>query len=243
MPSGAEQITVITVDAAMIKKWDNLPDAFKNDQVYPYYQILSRKKFQLAIKRMADFAAALLLLILLIPVFLVISALIAIDSQGPVIFKQTRVTQYGRLFTIYKFRTMTHNTDKICQVTTKSDPRITRMGRFLRKYRLDELPQLWNIVLGDMSFVGTRPEVVKYVQHYTGEMMATLLLPAGVTSEASIRFRDEAELLSGTDNADAVYLREILPKKMKLNLQSLENFGLLADIRVLLKTVWAVFKD
>ena len=158
-------------------------------------------------------------------------------------FRQVRVTQYGKQFRIFKFRTMVNNADKIgTQVTTKNDARVTKVGKFLRKCRLDEIPQLLNIILGDMTFVGTRPEVVKYVDKYTDEMMATLLLPAGVTSEASIQYKDEELLLAHADDADETYINEVLPEKMKYNLRSIETFSFSSDIRTMLRTVAAVLK-
>ena len=158
-------------------------------------------------------------------------------------YRQTRVTTYGREFRIFKFRSMVQNADKKgSQVTTKCDGRITRIGRILRKYRLDELPQLLNILNGDMSFVGTRPEVVKYVRHYTSEMRATLLLPAGVTSMTSIEYKDEEKLLESVEDADDIYIHQILPEKMKYNLKALEKFNFLEDLKTMFRTVLAVLK-
>lgn len=227
----------------LLKKWDDLPENMKNDSVRMYYQYLYKKRFSLLIKRMLDFVTAVLLLVITAPVFAALGILIKIDSKGPVIFKQLRVTQYGRLFYIYKFRTMTHNGKNTgAKVTLKSDPRITRVGKVLRKYRLDELPQLINIIKGDMSFVGTRPEIVDYVRDYTDEMAATLLLPAGVTSYASISFKDEEELLTDCDNVDAIYREKILPMKMRLNLNSLLRFNLLYEAKILADTILIVFE-
>lgn len=226
----------------LLKKWDDLPENMKNDSVRMYYQYLYKKRFSLLIKRMLDFVTAVLLLVITAPVFAALGILIKIDSKGHVIFKQLRVTQYGRLFYIYKFRTMTHNGKNTgAKVTLKSDPRITRVGKVLRKYRLDELPQLINIIKGDMSFVGTRPEIVDYVRDYTDEMAATLLLPAGVTSYASISFKDEEELLTDCDNVDAIYREKILPMKMRLNLNSLLRFNLLYEAKILADTILIVF--
>jgi len=226
----------------LLKKWDDLPENMKNDSVRMYYQYLYKKRFSLLIKRMLDFVTAVLLLVITAPVFAALGILIKIDSKGPVIFKQLRVTQYARLFYIYKFRTMTHNGKNTgAKVTLKSDPRITRVGKVLRKYRLDELPQLINIIKGDMSFVGTRPEIVDYVRDYTDEMAATLLLPAGVTSYASISFKDEEELLTDCDNVDAIYREKILPMKMRLNLNSLLRFNLLYEAKILADTILIVF--
>lgn len=227
----------------ILRKWEDLPDNMKNDSVRKYYEALHKKKFSIYIKRVFDFIAAALALILLSPLFVVISIAIKIDSKGPVMFRQIRVTQYGKQFRIFKFRTMVNNAEKIgSQVTVKNDSRVTKVGRFLRKYRLDEIPQLLNIIQGDMSFVGTRPEVVKYVKKYTDEMMATLLLPAGVTSEASIRYKDEGQLLDNVNDTDEIYVSTILPNKMKINLDNLEKFSFLKELKTMFKTVMPINK-
>ena len=169
--------------------------------------------------------------------------MIKLDSEGPVLFKQVRVTSYGKKFKIWKFRTMVNNADKIgTQVTTKDDSRITRVGHLLRKVRLDELPQLFNVLAGDMTFVGTRPEVPKYVECYTDEMKATLLLPAGITSRASIEYKDEEKLLQIAENADTVYVQKVLPEKMKYNLREIERYSFWRDIETMICTVFAVIK-
>lgn len=215
----------------------------RNEHVRHYYVILKKKTVSLMIKRLFDIAAATLLLVVLSPLFLFLALWIRMDSPGPVFFRQRRVTAYGRVFRIFKFRTMVADAPKLgTQVTTKEDPRITRAGHFLRKVRLDEIPQLLNILSGDMTFVGTRPEVEKYVEHYTEEMWATLLLPAGVTSYASIKYKDEDRLLASAKDADRVYVEEILPEKMKYNLKELENFSLRREAKVLLQTVAAVLR-
>lgn len=225
----------------IMKKWDKLPDVMKTDEVKPYYLALKRKTASLIIKRVFDIIVSLILLILLSPVFLVISIMIKTDSKGPVMFRQVRVTQYGKTFRIFKFRTMVTDAEKLgTQVTVDSDSRITKTGNRLRKCRLDEIPQLLNILKGEMSFVGTRPEVEKYVNCYTPEMMATLLLPAGVTSTASIAYKDEDRLLKDAVSPDDVYVKQILPEKMKYNLEYLKNFGFFYDIRVMIRTVTAV---
>lgn len=225
----------------VLKKWDDLPEALKNDEVRVYYDILSKKKGSLILKRLFDIAGSTLLLILLSPLFLILAIVIKADSKGPVFFRQTRVTQYGREFEIYKFRTMVNNAEKLgSQVTTRNDSRVTKVGHFLRKYRLDEISQLINVLIGDMTFVGTRPEVPKYVAAYTNEMMATLLLPAGVTSEASIEYKDEEKLLNSAGNVDKVYVREVLPSKMKYNEKYIQHFRFICDIQVLINTVKAV---
>lgn len=227
----------------MLKKWEELPKYMRTEAVRPYYESLSRKKFSLWIKRVFDVTVASIMLVLLSPVLLVLAFLIAKDSKGGVFYRQERVTQYGRKFRIFKFRTMVANADKIgTQVTVQNDNRITKIGEKLRKYRLDELPQLFNIILGDMSFVGTRPESTHYVKCYTPEMYATLLLPAGVTSEASIHYKDEAELLDQADNVDEVYVKEVLPGKMKYNLEEIRKFSWWREIGTMVRTVVAVVR-
>lgn len=224
-------------------KWEELPADMQVDEIRKYYDILQKHKIGLKVKRMFDVIVAGAMIVVLIPVFLVLSILIKLDSKGPVMFRQVRVTTYGKTFRIFKFRTMVNNADKIgTQVTTKGDSRVTRMGKILRGCRLDELPQLFNILSGDMSFVGTRPEVVKYVEHYTNEMKATLLLPAGVTSEASIKYKDEERLLENAENADEVYIKQVLPEKMKYNLQAIEKFSFWNDIKTMVRTVIAVLR-
>ena len=227
----------------MLKKWEELPKYMRTEAVRPYYESLSRKKFSLYIKRFFDVTVASVMLVLLSPVLLVLAFLIAKDSKGGVFYRQERVTQYGRKFRIFKFRTMVANADKIgTQVTVQNDNRITKIGEKLRKCRLDELPQLFNIILGDMSFVGTRPESTHYVKCYTPEMYATLLLPAGVTSEASIRYKDEAELLDQADNVDEVYVKEVLPGKMRYNLEEIRKFSWWREIGTMVRTVVAVVR-
>lgn len=226
-----------------MRKWNDLPKDMQVEEVKIYYDMLQRRKGSLLLKRIFDIIAASILLLLLSPVLLVLSVWIKTDSKGPVFFRQVRVTQYGKTFRIFKFRTMVDHADQIgTQVTTKGDARVTKVGKVLRGCRLDELPQLLNILTGDMTFVGTRPEVEKYVAHYTDEMKATLLMPAGVTSLASIEYKDEERLLESADNADQVYIEKILPEKMKYNLQSIRNFSFGQDIKTMIATVVAVIK-
>lgn len=225
----------------LTKSWNELPQFMRTGAVRKYYNILKKKRTSLMIKRCFDVAASFLLLLLLSPVMSVIAVMIKLDSAGPVFFRQERVTQYGRIFRIYKFRTMIDKADKRgALVTVENDSRITRMGRLLRKVRLDELPQLINVFMGDMTFVGTRPEVKRYVSAYTDEMNATLLLPAGITSRASILYKDEDELLAGAEDVDSVYIEKVLPGKMRYNLEDLKNFSLISDIRTMLQTLIAV---
>ncbi len=225
----------------MLKPWEQLPPSLQNDSVRPYYDALSRKKGQLVCKRIFDFLLSAVLLVVLSPVMLVLAIAIKLDSPGTVMFRQVRVTQYGKEFRIFKFRTMVQNAPQLgTQVTVAGDSRITRMGHLLRRCRLDELPQLLNIQRGEMSFVGTRPEVPKYVARYTPQMMATLLLPAGVTSQASILYKDEDRLLSAAENADETYVQQVLPGKMEYNLQSLMEFSFWGELKTMLDTVLAV---
>ncbi len=226
-----------------MKKWDALPSDMQNEAVRKYYDILQKRKGSLVIKRIFDIMVSGVLVLVLIPVFIILGIMIKLDSPGPVMFRQVRVTTYGKKFRIFKFRTMVNNADKIgTQVTTKGDARVTRVGKLLRGCRLDELPQLFNILCGDMTLVGTRPEVEKYVNQYTDEMKATLLLPAGVTSKASICYKDEEKLLESADDADRVYVDTILPEKMKYNLQAIEEFSFWQDIKTMFETVVAVLK-
>ena len=227
----------------LIKKWEKLPQNMQCEAVRPYYEKLKKKNFSLFWKRVFDIFVSSIMLILLSLLFLVLAIAIKIDSRGPVFFRQVRVTQYGKTFRSFKFRTMVNDADKIgSQVTVSHDTRITRVGKFIRKCRLDEVSQLIDVWRGTMSFVGTRPEVPKYVERYSDEMLATLLLPAGVTSFASIKFKDEDELLKDAANVDDTYVNEVLPKKMEYNLQSLEKYGFWRDIGTMFKTVGAILK-
>lgn len=227
----------------MLKNWNKLPEYMRTDEVRPYYDLLQRKKLSLFFKRVFDIIVSLIMIILCSPILLIISILIVKDSKGGVFYRQERVTQYGRVFRIFKFRTMVKNADQIgTQVTVSNDSRITKIGSKLRNCRLDELPQLFNIFLGDMTFVGTRPESVHYVKSYTNEMYATLLLPAGVTSEASIEYKDEADLLDQADDVDSVYINEVLPEKMKYNLNSIKEFSFFKEIATMFRTVFAVLR-
>lgn len=227
----------------MLKNWNELPEYMRTDDVRPYYDLLQKKRLSLFFKRVFDIVVSLIMIILCFPILLIISILIVKDSEGGVFYRQERVTQYGRVFRIFKFRTMVQNADQIgTQVTVSNDSRITKIGSKLRNCRLDEFPQLFNIFLGDMTFVGTRPESVHYVKSYTNEMYATLLLPAGVTSEASIEYKDEADLLDQADDVDSVYINEVLPEKMKYNLNSIKEFSFFKEIATMFKTVFAVLR-
>lgn len=226
----------------LVKEWNELPEFMQVEEVKPYYNILKKKKIQLILKRVFDIVCSFILIVILSPILLILSIWIKLDSKGPVFYRQERITQYGKIFRIFKFRTMVTNADKIgTLVTTQNDSRITKVGSKIRKCRLDELPQVFNIFLGDMSFVGTRPEVQKYVDAYTNEMLATLLLPAGVTSLASIKYRDEDEIIEQKTNegktVDQAYIEDVLPEKMKYNLEYLEEFNTGRDLSLCVKTV------
>ena len=228
-------------------QWENLPENMKKDAVRPYYNLLVKRKNAIVRKRIMDVFLSFVLTVLLSPVMLAIALAIKAEDGGPVFYRQERITTYGRKFRIFKFRTMVADADKRGPlITGKSDDRITKMGHKLRKCRLDELPQLLNIIAGEMSFVGTRPEVERYVDCYTDEMMATLLLPAGVTSMASMAYKDEdtvmAHYLEKGETVDDVYVRRILPKKMRYNLEYLKSVGIMEDLKIMVKTVLEVLR-
>jgi len=225
-----------------LKRWSDLPKELQKEEIREYYNILWSKRGQLFIKRLMDIIGALIGTIVLLPFMIIIGIVIKLESKGPAIFKQVRVTQYNKKFNIYKFRTMVVDAEKLgTQVTSKNDCRITGVGKVIRKCRLDEIPQIINILKGDLSFVGTRPEVPKYVDEYSTEMLATLFLPAGVTSRASIEFKDEEKILDGCANVDKVYIEEVLPLKMKYNLQYIKDFNIKGDLITIIDTVKAVF--
>lgn len=225
-----------------MKKWEELPDHMRCEETRPYYESLSGKRWSLMGKRVFDLMMSIILIVAFSPVMLVLGIAVGATSPGGMIFRQTRVTTYGKRFQIYKFRTMVAGApEKGSQVTVSGDARVTKIGRFLRKVRLDELPQLFNIVKGEMSFVGTRPDVEKYVARYAPEMYATLLMPAGVTSTASIEYKDEEKLLSAGKDVDETYVKDILPAKMEYNLQYIREFSFARDLVILVRTVAAVF--
>lgn len=226
-----------------LRKWEDLPRFMQCEEVKEYYDILAKKKLSLKLKRVFDVVAGIGILIVTAIPMLIISIKIATESAGGVLYRQERITRYGKKFRIHKFRTMVANADKIgAAVTISGDSRITPTGAFLRKYRLDELPQVFDVLAGNMSFVGTRPEATKYVKKYMKEMRATLLMPAGITSEASIRYKDEAELLDAADDVDKVYVEKVLPEKMKYNLESIRKFSLWRELMTMIKTVLAVIR-
>ena len=224
----------------------NIDKRFETE-IVKYREEIEKRRVSLFLKLFLDKVLALILLIPLSPIILAIAIWIKLDSEGPVFYRQERITTYGRPFRIFKFRTMVKDADKLgAAVTEHNDPRISRAGDKLRKVRLDELPQLFNVLLGDMSFVGVRPEVAKYVNRYTDEMNATLLLPAGITSPASIEYKDEDEVIEkfkGTGRSiDDIYIEEVLPDKMKYNLEYIKNFSIINDIKIMIQTALAVIK-
>lgn len=226
----------------MLRKWEKLPVEMQVEQIRVYYDAIAAKRISIFVKRLLDIFLSLALLTLLSPAFLLLAVLIRLDSKGPIFFRQVRITQYGKKFRIFKFRTMYVDAESTgTQVTIKNDPRITKIGALIRKYRLDETPQLLNVIFGDMSLVGTRPEIPKYVRQYTAEMLATLLMPAGITSLASVLYKDEALMISEEGKADEVYIKAVLPEKMKYNLLEIKQFSILRDIKTMFMTVGVFF--
>ncbi len=230
-----------------LEKWEKLPEYMKNDEVKKYYDILSKKKISIFLKRIFDILFSSIMIVIFLPIFIFFAIWIKIDSKGPVFYRQERITTNGKKFKIFKFRTMVQDADKKGSlVTVQDDLRITNVGKKIRKLRIDEIPQLFNVFLGDMSFVGTRPEVEKYVDRYTDKMKATLLIPAGITCTASIKYKDEDEVIANHieqgKNIDEVYVEDILPEKMKYNFEYLKKFNILEDINVCLDTAIGVLK-
>lgn len=226
----------------ILRKWNDLPPEMQIPEVKEYYDILSKKRAHLVLKRVFDAVVSFLLLAILSPVFLILAIAIKLDSKGPVFYRQTRVTQYGEKFRIFKFRSMVTDADKGSLLTVGGDSRVTRVGKVIRKFKLDELSQLIDVLRGKMTFVGTRPEVPKYVDKYTPEMMATLLMPAGITSEASVYYKDENELLDAAEDVEKTYLEVVLPDKMKHNLAAIRSFSFIGDIKIMILTVLAIFR-
>lgn len=218
-----------------------LPETMKNDVTREYWDLLQSRRQTLVCKRCFDVAASAVILLILSPLLLLLALAVKLDSPGPVFYRQVRVGRFGKDFRIFKFRTMVQNADRIGPaLTVGEDPRITRMGRLIRKCRLDEFSQLLNVLAGDMSLVGPRPEVRRYVDAYTPEYLATLLIRPGITAPSSIAFKDEDRLLNCAENPDAVYIEKILPPKMALNLEYLKRISVPGDIAILFRTVAAV---
>ena len=224
----------------MLCKWEELPVEMQNSIIKPYYDRLDSHRAQLVIKRAFDIIVSAICLIVFSPILLLTAIAIKLDTPGPVFYRQERVTQYGRKFKIFKFRSMVNNSDTGANITVKNDSRITKTGKFIRKLKIDELCQFIDVFIGNMTLVGTRPEVPEYVSEYTDEMMATLLLPAGITSKASILFKDESDLLKNADDTRSFYINKILPEKMKYNLEGIAKFGITNEAKLLFMTVFAI---
>lgn len=224
-----------------------MPQFMKNHYTLEAVKVLEKKKATLVFKRLFDICLSLILLVILSPVFLVLAICIKLEDGGPIFYRQQRITTYGRVFRIFKIRTMILNADKMGPLVTQdNDSRITKIGKKIRDFRLDEIAQLINVLIGDMTFVGTRPEVQKYVDAYSEEMMVTLLLPAGITSRSSIEFRNEADKISKWMEqgltADEAYIQKILPEKMRYNIDYISELSITQDIKVMLQTVFAVLR-
>ena len=231
----------------MLTRWEDLPEQMQTESIRAYYNILINKKLSLWFKRLFDIIVSLIMIVTLSPVFLILAILIKMDSEGTVFYRQVRVTRGNRDFRIFKFRTMEQNAEKVGSlVTAGNDSRITRIGSKIRKCRLDEVPQLLNVLKGDMSFVGTRPEVRRYVDAYDDEMMATLLMPAGITSLASIQYKDEDAIMdkymAEGKSTDEAYVQYVLPEKMRYNLEYIKQFSFWRDISLMLKTFISVIR-
>ena len=204
---------------------------------------LRDKKVNLLIKRLFDMVASFLGLVILSPIFIIVSICIKIDSKGPVFFKQKRVGKDGQPFMIYKFRTMVTDAEKLGkQITVGDDNRITKVGKFIRKCKLDEIPQLINVLKGEMSLVGPRPEVPRYVELYDDYQFQVLLVRPGITDYASIEYRNENEILGESSNPEETYINEIMPTKIELNMKYLKNISLSEDFKLIIKTILAIVK-
>lgn len=224
-------------------QYQELPQWMQKEEIRPYIELLNRQKVSSFFKRVFDIVVSALILLVLSPIFLLLAAAIKIDSKGPVFYRQVRVGQYGQDFRIFKFRSMVQDADKKgLSLTTEGDSRITRVGKLIRKCRLDEFSQVLNVLQGTMSLVGPRPEVRKYVDAYEPEYLATLLVRPGVTATASIRFKDEDELLNSGGDPEEIYIHQILPEKMRYNLEYLDHISVWHDFKIMIQTVLAVLK-
>ena len=222
--------------------YSQLSEDMKNEFTEKCMALLSRKRASLAVKRAFDIIVSLIILIVLSPLLLLIALAVKLDSKGPVFYRQVRVGRYGKDFRIYKFRTMVQDADKVGPpLTMGRDPRITRVGGLIRKCRLDEFSQLFNVLGGSMSLVGPRPEVRRYVEKYKPEYMQTLLIRPGVTAPSSIAFKDEDKILNAESDPEKVYVEKILPPKMELNLEYMKDMSVLNDVKIIFKTLSAVF--
>ena len=206
-------------------------------------EILNRRKFQLIIKRGFDIVVSFIGLLILLPIFLIVAIIIKLDSKGSIFFRQIRVGKNGKEFKIFKFRTMVVDAEeKGMQITVDGDSRITKPGNFLRRSKIDELPQLINVLIGDMSFVGPRPEVPKYVAMYDENQRSILKIRPGITDIASIEYRDENSILAQSKNPEEAYINEIMPRKIELNFKYIENMSVIYDIKLIIETIFKVIK-
>jgi lipopolysaccharide/colanic/teichoic acid biosynthesis glycosyltransferase len=196
-------------------------------------------------KRFFDLVCTFPGLIVLSPVFLVVALAVKIDSKGPVFFRQDRVGKDGKIFKIYKFRTMVQDAPSLGQhfTTASGDPRITRLGAFLRRYNIDELPQLINVLAGQMSLVGPRPEVPEIVETYTLQQKKVLSVRPGLTDYASLEFRKEGEITTGSKDLYGDYIKLILPKKLDLQLQYIQEQSFVTDMELIMKTIWSIVAE
>lgn len=217
--------------------WNKINPPISNEATKPYYDYIKKRWLYRFVKRGFDIFASIFLLVLLLVPSIIVAFLIVCDSRGGIFFCQTRIGRYGKPFRIIKFRTMVKNSEGNKQITSKNDERITKVGKFLRKTHIDEFPQLLNVIVGQMSFVGTRPEVKKYVELYKDEWNATLLMRPGITSTASYSCDDEAKFLSN-ENVHDIYIEKILPHKMDLNLLDLKHLSIFRDIKIMFKTLF-----
>jgi len=222
--------------------YQELPDKMKNEYGQEYLELLKKRRISLFGKRAFDLVVSLLILVVLSPILILLAIAIKLDSKGPVFYRQVRVGRYNEDFKIFKFRTMVQNADRVgLSLTVGEDPRVTRVGRLIRKLRFDEFSQLLNVLNGSMSLVGPRPEVRKYVDVYTPEYMATLLVRPGITATSSIVFKDEDKLLNSGGDPEQIYVEQILPPKMALNLEYIKDITVWNDIKIMVQTVTAVF--
>lgn len=217
-------------------------DPIMTEEEYVYFSnALKKKKVTLYLKRLFDILFSFVLILIFFPIILILSALIVVDSGFPIFFRQERMGKNEKKFSILKFRTMKNNTATSDGITLQNDRRVTKIGKFLRKYRLDEIPQLFNIIKGEMSFVGPRPDLPKYYMLDDYGYKSVLLVRPGITGEATLRFKHEDKILSISKNPEKTYIEEIFPQKVRLNIDYINNISILHDIKIIFDTVIEVF--
>lgn len=225
-----------------VSDFEDLPEPMRVPAVREYWELLQKKRGSLFWKRLLEWLLCGIVFLIALPFFLVFALLVKVTSPGPVFFRQERIGRDMKPFAILKFRTMAADADRRgVQLTTGNDSRITRFGRFLRAINMDEMPQLLNVLKGDMSLIGTRPEVRRYVDVYTDEMLATLLLRPGMLSNASVKYKNENDLLTGASDPVRVYIDTILPDKMRYNLEYLRELSVGEDLRIIGRSIACVF--